>query len=76
MVKIKVTGKMVKAVRRPTRDEMKLHMKPYYLDDFECKNLFVVELEDGTLIWPASVNGDEPGSLIVSNGKTNKHVQP
>lgn len=51
-------------------------MEPFHLDDAESKNVMVIELEDGTLIWPANVLGEEPGSFVVSNDESHKLVEP
>lgn len=76
MKRLKVTGKTIKEVRRPTNKEMEFVMEPYHLDDAESKNILVIELTDGTLIWPANVTGEEPGSFVVSNDESHKLIEP
>lgn len=65
--KLKVTGKRIVAVRRMTQAEWS--REGWYSDDFGSRNHLVIELEDGTLVIPAGWDGEEPGSLIVSDGK-------
>ena len=76
MKRLKITGKTIKGIRRPTREEMEFVMEPYTLDDAESRNIMVIELADGTLIWPSNVVGDEPGSFIVSNDESHKLIEP
>ena len=73
--KLKLTGKTIKLIRRPTQKEWT--REGWDSSDQASKNTLVIELEDGTLIWPADFAGDEPGSFIVSDGQTRgKHVIP
>ena len=72
---LKATGKKIKTIRRPSRNEMKF--EGWYLDDFESRNLLIIELEDGTLLWPTNCTGDEQGALLISDGKSQgKLIKP
>lgn len=74
---LKATGKRIKAIRRPTRAEMKrVFDSVYFLDDFETRGLLVVELEDGTILMPTGPQGEEPGMLMISDRKESKLIEP
>jgi len=71
---LKATGKKIKAIRRPTDKELK---REGWIANSESSNMVVIELEDGTIIYPTDASGFYQGAIIVSDGKRKgKLVQP
>lgn len=70
---LKITGKRIKCVRAMTKAEAKLegwdHRYPH-----NARYCPVIELEDGTLIYPTSdKEANSPGRLVVWKENENGH---